>query len=139
MGDCQSKFSKKRKMKFSLALASVAMANPMLGPPAGIGKCFIKSILECLPIQESPVCDENSPNFNGVGCAIKLNICLANSMSSIMDCVDSNETKSDACVVKCMATFGDNMNQCSQLSDWDEFKCVTGSMKDAFGCIALCA
>ena len=38
-----------------------------------------------------------------------------------------------------MATFGNNMDQCSQLSDFDEFKCVTGSMKEAFGCIARCA
>jgi len=37
-----------------------------------------------------------------------------------------------------MVKFGDTMVKCEQLEEAEEFKCVTGAMKDVFGCMAGC-
>ena len=44
---------------------------------------------KCLPVQESPICSEDHPNFTPIGCAIRLNVCLINSMAEIKPCIEN--------------------------------------------------
>jgi len=59
--------------------------------PAVMMKCFLSSVLKCVPVQlSSQFCVEDSPNFNPIVCAIQLNICLINEMPDIFPCIDEN-------------------------------------------------
>lgn len=79
-------------MKLGLLFSPLAYAKSLYdGPMGGVGKCFIKSIYECIPIQESPICDETHADFNPITCALKLNVCLINSMGGIVDCVENGD------------------------------------------------
>merc|ERR1712212_925237 len=47
---------------------------------------FYKRCLACVPVQQDhPFCKEDHPNYNPIACAIKLNICLIESLTGLGD------------------------------------------------------
>ena len=62
------------------------------GPPEGCVKEFLERCFYCAEnIQVgSPFCQEDNPNFNGVMCAIQLNICLINQLDGIGEFCNPN-------------------------------------------------
>ena len=79
-------------MKLSILLAPLTLAasvaqSPIDKLPVDEIKCFYQQVFKCLPVQESPICTEGDEIFNPVGCAIKLNICLRETMQGIGQCV----------------------------------------------------
>merc|ERR1712227_766920 len=58
-----------------------------IGPPDGCVKEFLERCIYCVEnVQlESPFCLEDNPNFNGIMCAIQLNICLVNQLDGIAE------------------------------------------------------
>ena len=49
---------------------------------------FLKGCAYCVENVQigSPFCNESDPNFNGVMCAIQLNICLVQQLDGILEC-----------------------------------------------------
>ena len=63
-------------------MEQVVMKPP---PTAECIKEFLDSCLYCVENIQlgSPFCDESNPNFNGIVCAIQLNVCLVQQLEGI--------------------------------------------------------
>ena len=55
-------------------------------PHEGCVLAFLERIYQCSPIaNDHPFCNEENPNYNAIGCAIKLNQCLIENLTGIWE------------------------------------------------------
>merc|ERR1712110_539771 len=129
-----------KKMKLLAIILGLISAEPIVRDEGCVVGCMVRFGNQMTKCEEL----EEAEEFRCVTGAMKdvfrcMADCLSKDVSPVVQEVfEIPEVKDEGCVVGCMVKFGNQMEKCEQLEEQEEFRCVTGAMRDVFRCMGNC-